>query len=471
MKPMAACLLGARGVLPLAALSALMAVAPATRALPASPAQVAPAPSALSAALAFEEEVLPGSGSTRLLLRDGRFVEGRLLALEDGNLLLAGGAGGEAPIKVPLADLVRMAQGRSAAGGPASGTGAGTAAPDILDLAGGAAAARGAPEAHTGGGDRLVGRLLGGNTYGVRFQLSGALPFDVPFESIDRLLPHASGPVDRLTLLPGAEADDRLWRRGADGTPDSLTGVVQSVGDGKVVFESALGTLDFPLADVIALIFAAEGRATDPLPGTAVMVRLRDGSRLDAGLLEWRDGRCVLATQFSPRLELPTDAVASLVRHDDSITLLADLMPTRVEEWPSFGTPADFLFPWRKDLSVSGQLLTVGGQSRPTGLGVHSNSRLTFTVPPGATTLFVTAGLCDEVADLPALGTVNFAVRVQGVLVAATGLVREGGAAQTLRLDGLRGGETLELFTGDGGDDDAGDRAAWADGVFMRAGN
>ncbi len=424
---------------------------------------------------AGEREVLPGSGAVRMLLRDGRFLEGRLLGLEGEDLLLAASIEGGAPTRVPLADLVALAQGKTGTVTATPDSSAAAPAPDVLDLS--SVAVRSGPggiasDAPPQGlrGDRLMGRLLGGDADGVRFELSGALPFGVPFEAITRLLPHATGPLDRLALLPGAEADDRLWRLGKDGTPDSLTGVVESVNDGKVVFASALGTLPFSLGDVLAIVFAPEARPTGPLPGVHVVVRLRDGSRIDAGLLEWHDGRCVLATRFAARLELPTVAVASLVRSDGPFVLLADLPPSRVEQWPTFGAPADFLFPWRKDLSVTGQLLSVGSVSRATGLGVHSNSRLAFTVPAGASTLFVTAGLCDEVNELPARGSVNFELRVDGALLAATGLVREGEAARTLRLDGLHGGETLELVTLDGGDDDAGDRAAWVDGVFLLGG-
>jgi hypothetical protein len=45
--------------------------------------------------------------------------------------------------------------------------------------------------------------------------------------------------------------------------------------------------------------------------------------------------------------------------------------------------------------------------------------------------------------------------------------VVEGDPAGVLRVDGLSGAKRLELQVTDGGDDDAGDRAAWVDGVLL----
>jgi beta-galactosidase len=61
---------------------------------------------------------------------------------------------------------------------------------------------------------------------------------------------------------------------------------------------------------------------------------------------------------------------------------------------------------------------------------------------------------------------VEFRVLVDGQ-PRATARVTEGDPAAELRLDGLAGARRLELQVTDGGDDDAGDRAAWVDGVVI----
>jgi hypothetical protein len=56
---------------------------------------------------------------------------------------------------------------------------------------------------------------------------------------------------------------------------------------------------------------------------------------------------------------------------------------------------------------------------------------------------------------------------VGGESRARSELLREGQPPAVLRVEGLSPGERLELLVDDGGDDDAGDRAAWVDGVIL----
>lgn len=390
---------------------------------------------------------------------DGRRLSGTLQGLRDGRLVLAAPDGSS--LSLSADDLVLL---HAAAPAPAAAPQASepvivptpTAPPpadDLLLLSG-------------ADGDRLVGRVTGGDQGGLRFQLAAGPPFEVDYERIARLLPAARLPVDRLMLLADGGADDRLWRQRPDGGLDSLAGVVDRIADGQVVFEGALGRMEFPLAEVAAVILAGDAPPEEPLPGLPVAVRLAGGSRVRAGLLELDQDRMVLATRFAPRLELPAAALVSLVSRAPGRVLLGELAPADVEQRPTVGGPQDVLFPWRAELSVTGRLLSVDGRPRATGLGVHATTRLLFDLPKGCRALRVTAGLCDEVRELPAAASVEFAVLVDGAQRAAARVTEDGTAAE-LRVDDLSGARRLELLVTDGGDDDAGDRAAWADGVLF----
>ena len=177
----------------------------------------------------------------------------------------------------------------------------------------------------------------------------------------------------------------------------------------------------------------------------------------------------LLQTRFADRLVVPLSSVASLVTRRPGTTLLADLSPVEVVEWPSLGAPEDFLFPWRRDLSVTGRALAVGGVPRATGLGVHANARLVFELPEGVGALRISCGLVDEVGELPAEASMRFAVLVDGDERASSGVLREGDGPAVLRVDRLRAGQRLELLADDAGDLDAGDRGAWFDGVLLLA--
>lgn len=399
----------------------------------------------------------PDAPQVQVELRDGGLVEGRLAGF-DGQALRLERPDGER--LVAAGDLLLVHAPRPAAPRPEpeppSIEPRGAAPPpadDLLLLAG-------------QDGDRLAGRLVGGDADGVRFHFGGLRPADVPFERIERVLPGARLPVDRLALLPGAGDDDRLWRRREDGGLDSLTGVVDALGPDRVAFEGALGRLEFPLGEVVALVLAGGGPGDGERAGLPVVLRLHGGSRLSGGLVEVSAGRMVLATSWAGRIEVPTAALASLACRGPGRRLLADLAPVEVEERPTAGGPADVLFPWRRDLSVTGRLLTVDGQPRATGLGVHAWSRLAFDLPPGTRALHVTGGLCDEVGELPARASVGLRVLVDGQ-ERARAAVLEGDPSARLVVDGLQGARRLELVADDGGDDDAGDRAAWVDGVLL----
>ena len=385
-------------------------------------------------------------------LRSGRSLEGPLVSADGTQLTVQTGEDQES---AALDDLLLLALSPSAAdvvGPPAPPP---ALAPDLVFLAA------------ESGGDRLVGRLQGGDEFGVRLELEGAGPFPIAFDDIERLLPRADRPVDRLAALEGAGADDRVWRRKPDGSLDHVAGVVERLDGDTLSFNGAMGPLDFDLSEVLAVVLAGHRAPAKPLPGRPVVVRLRGGSRLSAGLLELDAQRIVLATRFADRLELPLSSVASLVARGPGVVLLAELTPVAVEQWPSVGQPADFLFPWHADLSVTGRLLSVAGIPRATGLGVHANTRLTFTLPDRAKRLRVTGGLADEVSELPASGSVRFQIKVGDRVATRSEVVREGQEPAVLRVDDLHGGQRLELLVDDAGDDDAGDRAAWVDGVIL----
>ena len=389
----------------------------------------------------------------------GQRHEGRLTAWDGKRLTLLGADGKRQALAADELLLVTALTPAWLGAGAAPSTPVAAAArPDLLVLAD-------APDGRAG--DRLWGRLVGGDPYGVHFSVEGSATFEVPFERIGRLLPRVSRPVDQLMRLAGAGRDDRAWRSLPDGGLDGPTGVVDRVGDDSVVLDGALGPLAFPLDELLAVVFGdTEGVAAEP-PGLPVVLRLAGGSRLTAGLLELDERRLVLATQFADRLELPLESLTSLLVRSPRVVALADLEPVAVEQWPSIGTPDDFLFPWRRDLSVTGRVLSVDGVPRASGLGVHANARLTYQVPVGARALRVGVGLVDETAELPARGTVDFAVRAGDALLAESGPLAEGAPSAVLRVGTLPAGGRIELVCLDGGDDDAGDRAAWFDGVFL----
>ncbi len=406
---------------------------------------------ALAAFAALPDDVGGAGERFRLETRDGRRVEGRLLDADADSFRLE--VDGE--VVTRDAEDVLFLWGLEARAPER------VAPPDLVLLA--------APEG--GFADRLWGRLEGGDEFGLTLGIDAGVPLELPFDAVDRLLPAVDRPLDRLVDLADGGFDDRLWRRRPDGGLDGLTGVLARLDGRAFVMESPLGELTFAPDEVLAVVLAATEHPGGRPAGRPVTVRLAGGSVFEAGLRGVSDGALLLETWFAPDLALPLECVASVLVGGRTATPgpLERYEPVEVEEWPALGGPEALLFPWRRGLSVSGGPLRVDGVLRTTGLGVHANARLRFAVPQGAGALRITAGLLDEVLELPAVASVTFAVRVDGETVAETGVVREGDPPVELRIGDLRAGQVLELVTLDAGDLDAGDRAAWVDGVYLAA--
>ena len=175
----------------------------------------------------------------------------------------------------------------------------------------------------------------------------------------------------------------------------------------------------------------------------------------------------MLTTAFAERLEVPLAIVDQLVHRGGAVEILTDRAPVDVDERPALGGAADVLFPWQRELSVSGGTLRLRGVERATGFGVHAFSRLTFEVPDGATAFRVTAGVLDETAAIPADASMSFAIELDGVSVVESDVVGVTDEPVVLRVDDLAGARRLTLVAGDGGDLDAGDRGVWASPTFL----
>jgi hypothetical protein len=290
------------------------------------------------------------------------------------------------------------------------------------------------------GGDRLVGHLQGGDEFGVRIEVDGAGPFPIAFDDIERLLPRADRPVDRLAALEGAGADDRIWRRKPDGSLDHVAGVVKGSRATPSPSAGPWVRSSFDLSEVLAVVLAGHRAPPRRCPAARSLVRLRGGSRPVGRACSssipsaWCSRRA-----FAERLELPLSSLASLVARGPGVVLLAELTPVAVEQWPSVGQPADFLFPWHADLSVTGPAAQRGGIPRATGLGVHANTRLVFALPEHSQRLRVTGGLVDEVSELAAPARCASDSRSTDRVATRSEVVREGQEPAVLRVDDLRG--------------------------------
>ncbi len=120
----------------------------------------------------------------------------------------------------------------------------------------------------------------------------------------------------------------------------------------------------------------------------------------------------------------------------------------------------------RRNLSVEGHPLMLGGKAYARGIGTHANAEIVVALGSGSVGFSATVGLDDETAGK---GSVRFRAYADGRLAAETGILRSGGTA-SLKVADLRGAKILRLVVDDAGDGNAYDHADLVEPVVLHRG-
>ncbi|WP_309572534.1 NPCBM/NEW2 domain-containing protein [Deinococcus sp.] len=110
------------------------------------------------------------------------------------------------------------------------------------------------------------------------------------------------------------------------------------------------------------------------------------------------------------------------------------------------------------ELTGDGNMLSIGGTTYASGLGVHAGSTVTYVLPGTCSTFTAQVGVDDEVGTK---GSVVFQIYGDGVKLADSG-TRTGGQAPVTLSAQLAGVKELQLVVADAGDGIAYDHADWA---------
>ena len=151
---------------------------------------------------------------------------------------------------------------------------------------------------------------------------------------------------------------------------------------------------------------------------------------------------------ISAKTELPSDV---------SFVYLSDL------EWVSatagFGEV-------RRDASSSGGTLTINGVKYGKGIGTHAESEIIYHLEGQYTRFVADVGTDDAVTDMN-MGTISFEVWLDGAKVFDSGIMNPAMPAKSVDVD-VTGANELKLIVTEGGDNDAGDHANWADARLIK---
>ena len=121
-------------------------------------------------------------------------------------------------------------------------------------------------------------------------------------------------------------------------------------------------------------------------------------------------------------------------------------------------------WPYRADRNVTGGLLRCGGRLYLKGLGMHSQSQLTYALDPSYRRFEAELGIDDSTSGG---GSVQFRVLLDGREKFASKTVRGGAPPATVSVD-LSGAKTLELLIDYADRGDVLDRADWLNARLVK---
>lgn len=229
-------------------------------------------------------------------------------------------------------------------------------------------------------GDRVPGDVTGMSGDNIVFRLAASLGAEkevrLPLSAVSVLWFNApddeEAPARLLRRLVAAQRtrDSVLLRNG-----DVVEGILTGVGAKALEMEVNRKTVSLDRAKVAAVALSSEASgARRPRAAHARLV-LSGGGRLTLTSASCTDGKTLTGTTaFGAEVRVPLTEIAALDVQGGKAVYLSDLKPRRYDFTPAL----DVRWPYVADGSVAGNDLRVAGGSHDKGLGMHSESRLTY---------------------------------------------------------------------------------------------
>lgn len=373
------------------------------------------------------------------LLTDGTTASGQIRRLgADSGVSLVSGAGAERAI--PADNLVKLT--REGAPPPSTGDRG-----DIVLF----------PD-----GDRLahckVGRAGESN---LTVQSLALEELAIPLESILGLILESPPEPDAIDALMGRvrsepRESELLWLANGDKLPGSFAGLDEK----NVSLRTAAARVDLDRSGVVALGFAPAQVSYRRPEGPFLELTLGDGSRLGVTSARVERGQIVATTRFKAEIRLPIGELAQVHALNAAVAYLSDREPNGSQYVPYLGPTR----PYRRDATVAGEVLHLGGRAFDRGLGMQSRTLLAYKLEPGSRRFQALIGLDDRVGPV---GNAAFKVLVDGKVRYESPPMAAREAPRAVDVD-LSGARLLILITEFGERGDVQDHADWVEARIIR---
>ena len=259
---------------------------------------------------------------------------------------------------------------------------------------------------------------------------------------------------------PDPDSDQLLTREGA-----LLSGILEDLNQRGVRFDDpSFGSLEIPWSKVVAFrLVEVPVENPSPLEGTIpIRIRTVDQSQIRAHLVQIDQEAATFSRSTGQQCQISLDRIIDIQFELGRVVALAEREPIAVNE----GAPATTWFPWtwKKDRNVLGNPLQIGGVVYERGLGVHSISRLTYSIEEGDQFLTGIAGM--DISSRPpdeqdGIGCAEFRILVDGDERWSAGVLSWKSAASPFRI-ALKDAKSFTLVVDLGPGHHILDRANWA---------
>ncbi len=310
--------------------------------------------------------------------------------------------------------------------------------------------------------DLVAGGLVRGDDLRIANEtctIEGTLVGDIelPLDAIVAIRIQPSQVDDQLAdrLTGRSHEADQLYVM-IDGIRETVSGLVESLDSSQVVFQFEDRQRSISRDRLIAIAIASAGPTKTDL---TCFFHLLDGSAFWGKIVKLEAGQLTLGLPGDTSAVIPWERIARIVVRSPRLTFLSDLEPIRAEHRPIVTSTRR----WQRDKNVMGLALTLGSKSYEKGIGVASESHLTFDVKGRFSELCTTIGID---ARTQGRGDCVFVVRGDG-----QELVRERITAQDMPRDlklTVAGIQQLELIVEVGEELDLSDHANWCDARLIR---
>ena len=313
-------------------------------------------------------------------------------------------------------------------------------------------------------GDRIVRCKVGKTSeFAVGVHSFALEDLSIPLDGILGLILNTpSDPAAADALIARVRTEPResevVWL--ANG--DKLPGLFAGLDEKKLTFQATTGKLELPRSDsgVIALGFA-QGQVSYRRPaGPYLELTLLDGSRLGVTRARVERGQVVGTTRFDAEVRLPIGELALVHALNGPVAYLSDRETSGAIYEPYVGPTRNY----RRNATVAGEVLRVGGRPFDRGLGTQSRTLLVYTLEPGAKRFQAQVALDDRAGPL---GSVVFKVRVDRTIRYESPPMTAGEPPRSIDID-LAGAKALILMTEFGERGDVQDLADWIEARIIR---